>query len=77
MNYLVSSIGGDGEFILPNRVIHVDLEGEPLDEVVALCMAEHLQKQLISNHSSPVVRKIMFYFMNASFSGSKDRENHD
>uniref|UniRef100_A0A8R1IGF1 Conserved oligomeric Golgi complex subunit 1 n=2 Tax=Caenorhabditis japonica TaxID=281687 RepID=A0A8R1IGF1_CAEJA len=32
--------------------------GEPLDDVVALCMVEHLQKQLISNHSNPMVHKI-------------------
>ncbi|CAL2029504.1 unnamed protein product [Caenorhabditis brenneri] len=43
VNYLISSIGGDG--------------GEPLDDVVAFCMVEHLQKQLISNHSSPMVHK--------------------
>ncbi|CAI2304832.1 unnamed protein product [Caenorhabditis sp. 36 PRJEB53466] len=44
VNYLISSIGGEG--------------GEPLDDVVALCMVEHLQKQLISNHSSPMIHKI-------------------
>ncbi|ULU10148.1 hypothetical protein L5515_000538 [Caenorhabditis briggsae] len=43
VNYLISSIGNDG--------------GEPLDDIVAFCMVEHLQKQLISNHSSPVIHK--------------------
>ncbi|CAI5438940.1 unnamed protein product [Caenorhabditis angaria] len=44
VNYLISNIGSD--------------DGEPLDDVVSLCMVEHLQKQLISNHASLMIHKI-------------------
>ncbi|CAB3408432.1 unnamed protein product [Caenorhabditis bovis] len=44
VNYLLSNIGSD--------------DGEPLDDAIGLCLVEHFQKQLISNHSSPMISRI-------------------